>query len=42
MLTQFPKPERDKNDEYFRAELEKLERMAKVSATYRQGILRDS
>ena len=42
MLTQFPKPERDENDEYFREELAKLERMAIVSDAYRKGILRDA
>jgi hypothetical protein len=41
MLTQFPKPERDENDEFLRAELEKLERMAIVSDAYRRGILHD-
>jgi hypothetical protein len=42
MLTQFPMPERDENDEFFRAELEKLERMSVVNDAYRRGILRDT
>jgi hypothetical protein len=39
MLNQFPVPEEDENDAFFREELAKLERMAIVNAAYRNGIL---
>ena len=42
MLGQYPAAERDENDEYFAAELQKLERMALVSEAFRRGILRDT
>ena len=41
MLSQFPAAERDENDEEYRAELQKLERMATVNEAYRRGILGD-
>ncbi|TMJ03328.1 MAG: hypothetical protein E6G97_09295 [Alphaproteobacteria bacterium] len=41
MLNQYPAAKRDEDDEFFAADLQKLERMAVVSEAYRRGILKD-
>jgi hypothetical protein len=41
LLSQYPAPEADENDAVFRAELQKLERMAVVNEALRRGILDD-